>query len=99
MDRNLEIAFSEAKYVLKHLPKEKILLIPESLRRFIGSNCDKEYEVDINRLTKRTYAFLAVINRKYLAENKEELEKEFKEKLAKEKEAMQLRRNSNQQRK
>ena len=85
MDKKLQITFAEAKYVLKHLTKEEKNKIPSNLRRFITDNADKDYEVDTDNLSKRTYALLAVIYRKYLAENKDELEAEHKEKLKKEK--------------
>lgn len=84
MDKNLQIAFSETKYVLRHLSKEDQSKIPIRLRRFIIDNYDKEFNVDINNLSKRTYALLAVFNRKYLAENKVELEKKYQERLKKE---------------
>ena len=84
MNKNLQISCAEAKFVLKHLTKEEKEKIPAKLRRFITDNCDKEHEVDINKLSKRTYALLAVIYRKYLAENKPELQAEYKARLKKE---------------
>ncbi|MBQ9796042.1 MAG: hypothetical protein IJW36_03715 [Clostridia bacterium] len=84
MDKQLQISFAEAKYVLKHLTKEEKEKIPAKLRRFITDNSAKGHDVDINKLDKRTYALLAVIYRKYLAKNKDELEKEHQERLKKE---------------
>lgn len=81
MDSKLQISFAEAKYVLKHLTKEEKEKIPAKLRRFITDNSAKGHAVDLDKLDKRTYALLAVIYRKYLAENKDELEREHKERL------------------
>ncbi len=88
MDKKLQISFTEAKYILKHLTKEEKNKIPEKLRRFITDNCDKTHTVDMNNLSKRTYALLAVIYRKYLSSNKQDLENEHKERLKKEQLAM-----------
>lgn len=85
MDKKLEICFAETKFVLKHLSKEEKDKIPLGLRKFISENCDKEHEVDINNLSKRTYALLATIYRKYLAENKQALEEEHQLRLKHEK--------------
>ena len=85
MDRNLKISFSEAKYVLKQLSKDEQRKIPEKLRRFIAENCDDEHIVDVNKLSRRTYALLAVMYRKYLADNKAELEAEYQQRLQAEK--------------
>ena len=85
MDKNLQISFAEAKYILKHLTKEEKDKIPVKLRKFITDNYDKNHEVDLNNLSKRTYALLAVLYRKYLSENKADIEKEHQERLKKEK--------------
>ena len=79
MDKNLQIALAEANYILNYLTKEEKNKIPEKLLRFIEDNYDKEHIPDENKLNKRTYALLAVIYRKYLAENKEELTQEYEE--------------------
>lgn len=84
MDEQLQISFAETKYVLKHLTKEEKEKIPAKLRRFITDNSVKNHNIDLNKLNKRTYALLAVLYRKYLAENKNELEEEHKERLKKE---------------
>ena len=86
MDQKLRIAFAETVYMLKHLTKEELAKIPPRLKDFMVKNYDQEHNVDIENLTQRTYALLAVIYRKYLAENKEELELEFQEQLKKENE-------------
>ena len=82
MNNNLQTCFTEVKYVLKHLTNK----IPFKLRRFITDNSDKNHVVDINNLSKRAYALLALIHRKYLAENEEknQLQKEHQERLKKE---------------
>ena len=85
MNKNLQIAFAEAKHILKHLTHEEKNKIPVKIRRFITDNYAKEHNTDENNLSKRTYALLAVIYRKYLAENKEELALEHKERLRQEK--------------
>jgi hypothetical protein len=84
MNTNLQIAFTEVKHILKYLTKEEKEKIPFKLRRFITDNCDRNHSVDMNNLSKRTYALLAVIYRKYLSSNKEELELEHQERLKKE---------------
>ena len=84
MDKNLQISLTEVKFVLKHLTKEEKNKIPAKLRMFITDCKDKTHTVDINNLSKRTRALLAVIYRKYLAENKQELELEHKTRLKKE---------------
>lgn len=88
MDNKLQVAFTEARYVLKHLTNDEKSKIPVNLRKFISENRDRSYKVDINNLSKRAYAILAVVHRKYLAENKEELEREYRERLKKEKLAL-----------
>lgn len=85
MNKKLQISFTEVKYILKHLTKEEKDKIPVKLRRFITDNCDREHEVDINHLSKRTYALLAVIYRKYLCSNKEEIQLEYQNRLKVEK--------------
>lgn len=85
MNQKLRISFAEAKYILSHLSKEEQHKIPVQLRRLIIENHDKEHIVDVDHLSKRTYALLAVLYRKYLAENKAEVEKEYRERLQKEK--------------
>lgn len=77
----LQISCAEARYILKHLPKEEKVKIPEKLRRFIVENSDNDYIIDLNNLSRRTYALLAVIHRKYLAENNKELQREHEKRL------------------
>jgi len=84
MNKALQISLTEVKYVLKYLSKEEKEKIPIKLRRFITDYNDKEHMVDINSLSKRTYALLAVIYRKYLAVNKEKLEAEHRYRLRQE---------------
>jgi len=85
MNKNLQISFKEAKHVLKYLTKEEKDKIPVKIRRFITDYDDNEHVVDMNKLSKRTYALLAVIYRKYLAENKQQLEQEHQNRLRNEK--------------
>lgn len=84
MNKNLQITFAEAKHVLKHLTKEEKNKIPIKLRRFITDNYDRQHNVDINNLSKRTYALLAAIYRKYLSPNKQEVEQEHRVRLKQE---------------
>ena len=84
MNSNLQKSLTEVKYVLKHLPKDEKNKIPVQLRRLITEHHDTTHIVDLNNLSKRTHALLAIINRKYLAENKAELESEHKASLKKE---------------
>lgn len=81
MDKELQIALTEAKDVLQNLPKEERKKIPIQLRRFMVEHYDKAHKTDFKNLSRKTYALLAVINRKYLAENKEELERKYREDL------------------
>lgn len=81
MDKELQIALTESRDVLRNLPKEECKKIPIKLRRFMAENYDKAHKTDFKNLSKKTYALLAVINRKYLAENKEELERKYQEDL------------------
>lgn len=84
MNKKLQISFTEAKYILKHLSKEEKNKIPVKLRRFITDNCDKYHNVDINNLSKRTYALLAIIYRKYLSPDKQALKLEYLKQLRQE---------------
>ena len=84
MNKNFQIALAEVKYILKHLTTEEKNKIPVTLRQFITDNYDENHIVDVNNLSKRTYALLALIDRKYLSENKEELELEHQKNLEQE---------------
>lgn len=81
-------ALVEVDYVINMLESEELKKIPESFRNFILKNKDKRYSISsIENLKEESLAILAFIYRKYLSPlgERELLEKEYQEKLKKEK--------------
>jgi len=84
-------ALSEVDYIINLLALEEMEKIPKEFREFITINKDKYYKIsNIQELKEETLAILAIIYRKYLvpAEERDNLEKEFQEKLKLEKTKM-----------
>jgi len=91
MNQRYKEALSEVEYIINQLMPEDLEKIPKSFRNFISENRCKWYELkDIDNLREETYAILSIIYRKFLAPINEriELEKEYQEKLKKEKEEL-----------
>lgn len=84
-------ALSEVEYIIKSLENEDIEKIPKKFRDFISDNKSRTYKISsIENLREDTYAILAFIYRKFLSpiEEREDLEREYNEKLRHEKELM-----------
>lgn len=91
MNPKYKEALSEVDYIINKLENEEIEKIPGKFREFIKNNKSKTHSVnEIENLAEETYAILAFIYRKYLSpiEEREKLEKEFLDKLKKEKELL-----------
>lgn len=81
-------SLSEVDYVINNLEREEIEKIPIKFREFIMKNKSKSYRVEtFENLREETYAILDFIYRKFLAsaDEKEELERKFMDKLKSEK--------------
>ena len=77
-------ALFEVSYVINNLENEDKEKIPQKFREFIEKNKLKiNKQVDTENLTQEAYAILEFVYRKFFAENeeKEELEKEYIERL------------------
>jgi len=84
-------ALCEVEYVLKVLEPEELEKIPQSFKDFISKHKDKRYEVSsMENLREETLSLLAIIYTKFLADPEERiiLEKEYREKLKREKEEL-----------
>ena len=98
MTRKYKEALSEVDFILNQLDKNDLEKIPENFRSFISENKSSWHEIsEIANLYEETYAILAIIYRKFLAEPEEriELEKEYQEKLKQEKEELKRLREKN----
>lgn len=99
MNQRYKEALSEVEFVLGNLEPSEVAKIPKNFRDFITENKCKWYEItDDNNLKEETLAILAIIYRKFLApvEERAELEREYQEKLKKEKEELKQMREKNE---
>ena len=81
MDKNMENAYSEVLYILKHIEPEYAEKIPRELFNIFRDECNKEYldallsdKTDFKEkdYSKEALSIIAYLNLKYWCETKEE---------------------------